>query len=117
MKENPEPLPECSLTSIMDPEEAYKLVLPHFLAPEESIPRITKEVVVDVLDGKYDTHFDHKIIVDCRFEFEYEGGHIDGAINAIDKEALAQKLFEGPVGPRRLVILHCELSAHRAPLT
>ena len=116
MKVNPEPLPECSLNSVTDPEDAHKPLLPHGFAAEETIPRITKEVMIDVLDGKYDALFDHKTIVDCRFEYEYSGGHIEGAINFNDKEELTKKLFGGPVGPRSLVILHCEYSAHRAPI-
>ncbi|KAH7170993.1 hypothetical protein EDB81DRAFT_186830 [Dactylonectria macrodidyma] len=109
----------CSaLQSVMDVEETQEPVLPHFLTddPTDTIPRITKETLVDVLDGKYYEHFDQKMVIDCRFEYEYDGGHIDGAVNYNDKDLLTSQLFQTPMSGRTLVIFHCEYSAHRAPL-
>ncbi len=56
-------------------------------------------------------------MVDCRFEYEYNGGHIDGAVNYNDKHQLANQLFESTPTGSTLLILHCEYSVHRAPLT
>ncbi|KAL8652412.1 MAG: hypothetical protein Q9210_002696 [Variospora velana] len=110
--------PAEGLSSIMDTDDntQVELNLPHFIADEESVPRITKATMVDVLDGKYQAPYDHSLIVDCRFEYEYEGGHIAGAINVNSKEELASKLFEPVFSSRTLLIFHCEYSAHRAPL-
>ncbi|KAM5355894.1 hypothetical protein ACJ41O_002540 [Fusarium nematophilum] len=107
-----------ALQSVMDVEEAQEPVLPHFLTedPTDTIPRITRETLVDVLDGKYYEHFDQKMVIDCRFEYEYDGGHIDGAVNYNDKELLTSQLFQTPMNGRTLLIFHCEYSAHRAPL-
>ncbi|KAK7425673.1 m-phase inducer phosphatase [Neonectria magnoliae] len=107
-----------ALQSVMDVEESQEPVLPHFLTddPTDTIPRITKETLVDVLDGKYYEHFDQKMVIDCRFEYEYDGGHIDGAVNYNDKELLTSQLFKTPMSGRTLLIFHCEYSAHRAPL-
>ncbi|KAK6717484.1 hypothetical protein SNK03_000662 [Fusarium graminearum] len=113
-----EETPSPALQSVMDVEEAQEPVLPHFLLedPTDTIPRISRETLVDVLDGKYSSHFDQKIVVDCRFEYEYEGGHIDGAVNYNDKDLLTNQLFQTPMDGRTLLIFHCEYSAHRAPL-
>ena len=102
----------------MDVDEPHTLVLPHFVPDDQpdSLPRITKQTLIDVLDGKYSRSYDQSIVVDCRFEYEYEGGHIDGAINYNDKESLASKLFQGQPPCRTLLIFHCEYSAHRAPI-
>ncbi|KAK4129006.1 Rhodanese-like protein [Parathielavia appendiculata] len=107
-----------ALQSVMDLEEQPELVLPHFFPEDEcdNIPRITRETMLEVLDGKYSEHFDNKMIIDCRFEYEYEGGHIDGAINYNDKELLASQLVDNPMPGRTLLIFHCEYSAHRAPI-
>ncbi|RSL66717.1 hypothetical protein CEP54_003616 [Fusarium duplospermum] len=107
-----------ALQSVMDVEEAQEPALPHFLTedPTDQIPRITRETLVDVLDGKYCEHFDQKMVIDCRFEYEYDGGHIDGAVNYNDKDLLTRQLFETPMSGRVLLIFHCEYSAHRAPL-
>ncbi|KAG6016559.1 hypothetical protein E4U43_003522 [Claviceps pusilla] len=107
-----------ALKSVMDIEEVHEPALPHFLPddPSDTIPRIDKETLLDVLDGKYAEHFDQKMVIDCRFEYEYDGGHIEGAVNHNDKELLATQLFETPMSGRTLLIFHCEYSAHRAPL-
>ena len=107
---------ESSLSSIMDVDHVHQLCLPHFFPHEESIPRITKDTMVDILDGKFHHHYDQSHVIDCRFEYEYKGGHIDGAINFNDKEELAKKLFELNSSPKTLLIFHCEYSAHRAPI-
>jgi M-phase inducer tyrosine phosphatase len=118
----PKPDAECStssaLQSVMDVEEAHEPVLPHFLPddPTDTIPRITKETLLQVLDGKYADAFDQKMIIDCRFEYEYDGGHIDTAVNYNDKDLLSTQLFQTPMSGRSLLVFHCEYSAHRAPL-
>ena len=107
---------ECGLQSIMDLDDSPKLQLPHFFPEQDTIPRITKEIMIDVLDGKYGQCYDDSMVIDCRFEYEYRGGHIDGAINFNNKEELARKLFDQPCFRRTLLIFHCEYSAHRAPI-
>ncbi|KAL8968067.1 MAG: hypothetical protein Q9183_002639 [Haloplaca sp. 2 TL-2023] len=110
--------PPGRLDAIMDTAEnpQVQLQLPHFFANEESVPRIAKETMIDVLNGKHQSSYDKSMIVDCRFEYEFEGGHIDGAINVNSKEELATKLFEPASSSRTLLIFHCEYSAHRAPI-
>lgn len=96
-------------------------MLPSFNVRDDPLRRISVETMVDVMSGKYEDQYDELIIVDCRFEYEYEGGHIKGAVNynAIDDLETAFQVQEGPREPienkRRLIIFHCEFSAHRAP--
>ena len=106
----------AGLDSIMDVDDAPRLQLPHFNSDDESLPRITKETMINVLDGQYGECYDRSIIIDCRFEYEYDGGHIEGAINVNDKDRLANELFVSPPSDRTLLIFHCEYSAHRAPI-
>ncbi|QDS71802.1 hypothetical protein FKW77_009505 [Venturia effusa] len=110
------------LGSIMDVDEGSTgLRLPHFFPadnrPEHgSLPRINHDTMVHVLDGHFQDVYDSVLIVDCRFEYEYEGGHILGAENYNDKEQLSHRLFESCPTSNALIILHCEYSNHRAPL-
>ncbi|KAF3066521.1 M-phase inducer phosphatase [Daldinia childiae] len=67
-------------------------------------------------NGKFNDVYTQKMVIDCRFEYEYEGGHIDAAINYNDKELLAKHLFENPMHGKTLLIFHCEYSACRAPM-
>jgi M-phase inducer tyrosine phosphatase len=109
---------QSTLQAVMDIDDPHIPVLPHFFqeGQPDSIPRIAKETLLEVLDGKYNEHYDQRMVVDCRFEYEYEGGHIDGAINYNDKELLTSQLFESSLPGKTLLIFHCEYSAHRAPI-
>lgn len=105
------------LQSVMDIDDTPSLKLPHFTSQEpDSLPRITDETLISVLNGDYDHLYDKTVVIDCRFEYEYKGGHIEGAKNFCDKEQLAQELFTPSSPPNTLLIFHCEYSAHRAPL-
>ncbi|KAF2101603.1 mitotic inducer phosphatase cdc25 [Rhizodiscina lignyota] len=117
MKQEKRESAQTGLQSIMDVDDTHQLALPHFMPVDrnDGIPRITQETMLQVLDGQYNSHFDNIKVVDCRFEYEFNGGHINGAVNHNDKEGLAQALFQqGP--SRTLLLLHCEFSVHRAPL-
>jgi M-phase inducer tyrosine phosphatase len=118
MKAKTEVQPCSNLNTVMDVDELHQPVLSHFFqeGQPDSIPRITRETLLEVLDGKFDDQFDQRMIIDCRFEYEFEGGHIDGAVNYNDKELVTSQLFETNLPGRTLLIFHCEYSAHRAPI-
>lgn len=122
MFEHPEDVmnPEsgATLSPIIDVETLQTPQLPHTASPDESnsLPRISKETLIDVLDGKFNHLYEKFVIIDCRFEYEYEGGHIDGAVNFNDKEQLSLQLFDVEPTSQALLIFHCEYSAHRAPI-
>ena len=108
----------AALPPIVDVEAAQVPQLPHTISPDESnsLPRISKETLIEVLDGNFNHTYEKFVIIDCRFEYEYEGGHIDGAVNFNDKEHLSCQLFDVEPTSKALLIFHCEYSAHRAPI-
>ncbi|KWU46427.1 Rhodanese-like protein, partial [Rhodotorula sp. JG-1b] len=67
------------------------------------------------------------LIIDCRFDYEYEGGHIQGAINLSELADIEGRLLNAPNPPepstsetpgpegKTILIFHCEFSAKRAP--
>jgi M-phase inducer tyrosine phosphatase len=67
-----------------------------------------------VLTGVYDEHFDNLYIVDCRYSYEFNGGHIRNAANATSPDVLLDGFFESPI-PASLVVFHCEFSQNRGP--
>ncbi|EEB09152.1 M phase inducer phosphatase Cdc25 [Schizosaccharomyces japonicus yFS275] len=93
--------------------EDYKL--PCFSVKEDSLKRINQETLLSLLDGQYKDVFDQFVIIDCRFEYEYSGGHIGSAINLNTKQAIYDHFFTNPRKSRVVLIFHCEHSAHRAP--
>ena len=107
----------AQLGAILDEDSSPPLQLPHFTTTQpDSLPRITKDTMIDVLDGKYDSHYGKRVVIDCRFEYEYSGGHIDGAVNYCDRDRLVADLFGLESLSNVLLIFHCEYSAHRAPI-
>lgn len=97
--------------------EHYRL--PCVTAPTDSIMRIEAATVYELLNGRYADMYDERIIVDCRFPYEFEGGHIAGATNAPTLDSLEKLLLERPPvvdrNRRSVVIFHCEYSIQRAP--
>ncbi|AOW02431.1 YALI0C06460p [Yarrowia lipolytica CLIB122] len=108
--------------------------LESFSVEGDPFRRIKRETLVQILDGHYSHYYDRHVVIDCRFEYEYDGGHIDGAININSKDRLEELLSneEGILGnncnnmmrpgkrggdsrKRTLLIFHCEYSAHRGP--
>lgn len=91
--------------------------------------------VCDLLAGKYNDKIKRYHIIDCRFEYEYEGGHIENAIHVKEMGTLDELLLSessgvhaggvplpqpsrsGELGDGEQVVLifHCEFSAKRAP--
>ena len=61
------------------------------------------------------------IVIDCRFDYEYHGGHIKGAINIDNQEALEREFLHDLVRRRQLmssrtiIVFHCEFSEKRGP--
>lgn len=93
------------------------------LSYTDSFPRITKETLLGCIDRKLDLCFDRLIIVDCRFRYEYEGGHIDGAISLAPRfGSIVDTNFFDDLIPgksdqgRTFICLYCEFSQYRSPL-
>ena len=79
-----------------------------------SVPRITGDTLVDLLNGEYDEYFEDLFIIDCRYDYEYAGGHIRGATNINDPQVLLDGFFSEPL-QNAVVVFHCEFSHNRGP--
>ncbi|KAI0464968.1 hypothetical protein LJB42_000184 [Komagataella kurtzmanii] len=83
---------------------------------QDVLPRIKIDEFVRILDGLYRDTFEEIVIVDCRFEYEYNGGHVNRAINIISKKQLEDYFFTSPSTKKVLMIFHCEFSSYRGPI-
>ncbi|XP_025031766.1 M-phase inducer phosphatase 1 isoform X2 [Python bivittatus] len=85
----------------------------------QDLKYIDPEMIVAVLNGKFSIFIKECVIIDCRFPYEYEGGHIKGAINLHMEEDVEDFLLKKPIvssgGKRVIVVFHCEFSSERAP--
>ncbi|KAM9207926.1 M-phase inducer phosphatase 2-like [Leptosomus discolor] len=81
---------------------------------------ISPEMMVAVLTGQFNSLIESCVIVDCRYPYEYEGGHIKGAVNLPLEQDVEEFLLKKPIVPfdaskRVIVIFHCEFSSERGP--
>ncbi|SCW02460.1 LAFE_0F06920g1_1 [Lachancea fermentati] len=88
---------------------------------DDNLPRIQVDTLVRILNGSFQDHYDKIHLVDCRFEYEFQGGHIQGAINISSQKDLESEFIykrsehcKGDKPP--LVIFHCEFSSYRCPI-
>ncbi|KAL5016399.1 hypothetical protein ScPMuIL_005988 [Solemya velum] len=91
--------------------------LPTIAGKHNDLKSITPETLSDLMQGKYDDVVDQYEILDCRYPYEFEGGHIKGASNVYTKDGVAELLSSPPLSSdkRNVLIFHCEFSSERAP--
>jgi M-phase inducer tyrosine phosphatase len=88
--------------------------------------RINCKTLDNLLDGMYNSAIAKFTVIDCRFDYEYNGGHIPGAINintttAVEEFLLGPNLqkpkpsVSGDSNKKTILVFHCEFSAKRAP--
>ena len=78
---------------------------------------ITADTLAELLTGIQFPEVEYQII-DCRYPYEYEGGHIDGALNLTTQEQLQIFLNEAIcqlTSHETILIFHCEFSSERGP--
>lgn len=113
-------------------------VLPCFTVKDDGLMRITPDTLFELLSGAYDDRLESYHIIDCRFDYEYEGGHIPGAINLSTRERVKNHFLKPGQGlhangkqlpcrsqsgkadkhgkmSKPVLIFHCEFSCQRAP--
>ncbi|KAM4705220.1 M-phase inducer phosphatase 1 [Rhinophrynus dorsalis] len=85
----------------------------------QELKYITPDMMVNILNGCYDSSIERYVIIDCRYPYEYEGGHIKGAINLHMEQEAEEYLLKDPILPsdskRVILIFHCEFSSERGP--
>ncbi|KAF4023880.1 hypothetical protein G4228_016129 [Cervus hanglu yarkandensis] len=85
----------------------------------QDLKYISPEIIASVLNGKFANLIKEFVIIDCRYPYEYEGGHIKGAVNLHMEEEVEEFLLKKPIVPtdgrRVIVVFHCEFSSERGP--
>ncbi|XP_071089307.1 M-phase inducer phosphatase-like [Haliotis cracherodii] len=92
--------------------------LPTMEGKHKDLKSVSPITVSQLLAGKYNDVISGYQIIDCRYPYEYEGGHIEGALNLFN-EALVTELVTNEQGrqstERNILIFHCEFSSERGP--
>nr|XP_013801396.1 PREDICTED: M-phase inducer phosphatase 3 isoform X3 [Apteryx mantelli mantelli] len=76
--------------------------------------------VAALLSGQFQSLIDKFYILDCRYPYEYKGGHIKGAVNFHRQEDIFEFFLKKPLLPsvpqkRLILVFHCEFSSERGP--
>lgn len=98
------------------------LPLQILLVGQDLLPRIDCAELSRILAGSYADFFHDVLVIDCRFSYEYNGGHIAGAVNLALQRDLethfslaASTGAAGRAGRRLLLVFHCEYLVFRGP--
>jgi rhodanese-related sulfurtransferase len=126
--------PDAAMSSVMCAENGWQHKLQ--CTKYEMVDRISCDVVAQIIQGHGPAHLYSRVVIfDCRFPFEFEGGHLPGAINITgEDDAAAVKWLFGAdettaipqlpqllakrdlfTRPDVLLIFHCEFSQQRGP--
>ena len=93
------------------------LCLPTVSGYHRDLNYITPQTLESLLNKSQQLDNNNLIIVDCRYPYEFNGGHIQGAVNLYTKEAIQKQLIESPShrNERTVIVFHCEFSSERGP--
>ena len=69
--------------------------------------------LIEVLRGEV-PGAENVMVVDARYDYEYAGGHIRGAINLSDPQVFMDH-FCSQVRQVDAIVIHCEFSSKRGP--
>ncbi|KAK2727671.1 hypothetical protein QYM36_008231, partial [Artemia franciscana] len=103
--------------------------LPLTVGKHPELKSISCHTLADLIRGKFNDAVSKFEVVDCRFPFEFNGGHIIHATNLWTKDSIYQEYLDGrgvariPPYPtpelnaekRNILIFHCEFSSERGP--
>ncbi|XP_042550511.1 M-phase inducer phosphatase 2 [Dipodomys spectabilis] len=86
----------------------------------QDLKYISPETMVALLMGKFSNIVEKFVVVDCRYPYEYEGGHIKSAVNLPLERDIETYLLQSPMAlcnldKRIILIFHCEFSSERGP--
>lgn len=101
---------------IGDFSKPFSLPMTH--GKHQDLKSISSDTLADLMTGKYDGSIDSYQVIDCRYPYEYEGGHIRGAANMYTREQLTAALISRTAAPssrRHVLVFHCEFSLERGP--
>ncbi|XP_023287826.1 M-phase inducer phosphatase isoform X2 [Orussus abietinus] len=99
-------------------------ILPLADGNHEDLKSISTDTLAALIHGDFKDTIDSFTIVDCRYPYEFEGGHIAGAVNLYNKDLIEQTLLDPltntpEIHPdtrkRNILVFHCEFSWKRGP--
>ncbi|XP_059159143.1 M-phase inducer phosphatase 1-B-like [Physella acuta] len=94
--------------------------LPTIKGKHQDLKSITPETLSRLIYNEFSDVVEEYHIIDCRYPYEFEGGHIHNAENVYTKEDVIEKYLRRPLAvkdakKRIILVFHCEFSSERGP--
>ncbi|XP_055924002.1 M-phase inducer phosphatase-like [Eupeodes corollae] len=97
--------------------------LPLMDGRHRDLKSISSHTMANLVNGVYKDSVASYKIIDCRYPYEFEGGHIRGAKNLYTQEQIMEEFINSKTdtaveadGPKRhILVFHCEFSSERGP--
>lgn len=96
--------------------------LPLIQGRHQDLKSISAETLAQLVRGELDDSVASYKVIDCRYPYEYEGGHIEGAINLYTHEQCMDFLNSTQINTdtendkrTNILVFHCEFSSERGP--
>ncbi|KAG8013065.1 M-phase inducer phosphatase 1 [Nibea albiflora] len=120
---------QTQIEKLLDSEDASSELIGDFTKPfvlptvdgkHQDLKYITSETMVAAVSDQFSHLVERVIVIDCRYPYEFEGGHIKGALNLHQEDQVEDFLLRTPIIPscpekRVVIIFHCEFSSERGP--
>ncbi|CAK6965707.1 M-phase inducer phosphatase 2 [Scomber scombrus] len=120
---------QTEIEKLLDGEDASSELIGDFTKPfvlptvegkHQDLKYITPDVMQAALTGQFNHLVERVIVIDCRYPYEFEGGHIKSALNLHQEDQVQDFLLKTPITPscpekRVVIVFHCEFSSERGP--
>lgn len=98
--------------------EPYTCILPTMYSTTHAdVQVIVPSTVYRVLQGEFNHEFSNIVFIDCRYDYEFQGGAFANAIHLNDPASLEKYFFTtiSKQAAKTAYIFYCEFSVQRAP--
>ena len=113
-KRQSEPSADKNMTGDVDAEH-YLPTVPGY---HSDLNYISVKTMESLLNKSQEWDELNLILVDCRYPYEFNGGHIQGAVNLYTKEDIHHEFIDSSSSHRNertIIVFHCEFSSERGP--
>ncbi|XP_030634756.1 cell division cycle 25 homolog d [Chanos chanos] len=75
-------------------------LLPVERVGRQNLQYVSSQTVAALISGRFGTAVEDYLIIDCRYPYEYQGGHIKGAVNLHTEAQIHRALLQNPALPQ-----------------
>jgi len=83
---------------------------------------ISCDTMAQLIKGEFNDNVASFKVIDCRYPYQYDGGHIRGAVNLFMQDQIMKEFMNeskteqsNEIHKRHILVFHCEFSSERGP--